>query len=404
MGLNAEKIREDFPALSSNKRGRTITYFDNACTSLSPKKVIEAQSQYYESFPSCAGRSQHRLGRRVTEAVESARKNISKRFNAKNPDSVIFTKNTSEALNLLYNAIPLGKGDVILTTDKEHNSNLIPAQLISKRKGAEHRIVYSKIDNGFDLDAFQEAMDRSVKLVSMAHTSNIDGCTIPAREISKIAHDFGALFALDGAQSAPHSEINIRRLGADFFACSGHKMLGPSGTGFLYGRYDLLETMQPLIVGGNTVIDSTHKTHRLEGPPARFEAGIQNYAGILGFSEAVTYLSSIGLSKVEKHEAYLNGLITEGLLSEKKISVIGPRDACYRAGIFSFNINGFDSHKIARLLDERDDILIRSGTHCAHSWFNHHSMAGCARASLYLYNTKEEAANFIDAIKKILSS
>jgi len=384
--MNTEKIRKDFPVLNQKKR---VIYFDNACMSLRPVQVISKINEYYNEYPACGGRSYHKLGKKVTEEVNLARKEIKKFFNAKSEKEIIFTKNTTESINMIANSFE-GK---ILTTDKEHNSNLAP--WLSKK--FKHEIVLSKKDNTFNIEDFKKKI-KGTKLVSMVYTSNLDGTTIPAKEIIKIAHENKALVLLDAAQAAPHKEIDVKDLDVDFLACSGHKMLGPSGIGMLYGKEHLLKQLKPFIVGGDTVRNTTYNSVEFEDIPDKFEAGLQHYSGIIGFAEACRYLKKIGLNNINKHEIELNKFITNELLSY--VELIGPEDAEQRAGIFSFNIKGIDPHHVAVALDSSSNIMIRSGQHCVHSWFNAHKMDGSARASLYLYNTKEEAELFVAEIKK----
>jgi len=385
--MNVKKIREDFPVLQ-----KKIIYLDNACMALKPKQVIHALNSYYNDFPACGERSEHQLGRKVTEAVDNARKSVAKFINAV-PEEIIFTKNTTEAINLVAHSLDLKKDDIVLTTDKEHNSNLLPWRRFA------HQFVKSKADNTFDLDAFEKKV-KGVKLVAMGHTSNLDGVSIPAKEIIDIAHRHGALVLLDGAQSVPHKEIDVRTLDVDFLAFSGHKMCGPTGTGVLYGKLDLLEKMKPFIVGGGTVKNSWYDKQEWEDVPHRFEAGLQDYAGIIGLGEACRYLQSIGMKNIEKHELELNKKMTDALAGEVKL--IGPRDPALRSGIFSFNIEGMDMHEIAGILDNSANIAVRAGNHCVHSWFNAHNLKGSVRASVYFYNTLEEVEKFVDEVKKIL--
>lgn len=396
MGLNINKIREDFDILNREINGKPIIYFDNACVTLKPKQVVEAMNNYYRDFPACGGRSMHKLGKRVTEEVEKSRKTIKKFINAKKNNEIIFTRNTTEGINLVTKSLDLKKGDKILQTDKEHNSNLLPC-LALKEKGILHEIIESK-DNIFDLERFEEKIDKNVKFVSVVHTSNLDGVTNPTKEIIKIAHDYGALVLLDAAQSVPHKEVDVKKLDTDFLAFSGHKMLGPSGTGILYGKEPLLKKLKPFLLGGETVIDSTYSSYELEDIPHRFESGLQNYAGIIGLGEAAKYLMKIGKPNIEKHELNLNKKITEAL---SEVTLIGPEDPSLRGGIFSFNLGKADPHEIALMLDESENIMVRSGAHCVHSWFNAHHLSGSVRASLYLYNTEEEAEKFIEEVKKI---
>ncbi len=394
--MNVEKIRQDFPILQ-----KKIIYFDNACMSLRPIPVIDKINEYYREYPACGGRSFHKLGKKVTDEVEKSRKIVGKFLNAKE-NEIVFTKNTTESINLVSNSLNLEKGDIVVTTDKEHNSNLLPWQLLKEKKGVNHLIVKSNPDNTFSLENFEKVMNKNIKLVSMVHTSNIDGVTIPLKEITKIAHDFGALVLVDAAQSVPHKEIHVKKLDVDFLACSGHKMMGPSGIGILYGKYDLLKKLYPFMVGGDTVVDTTYETHEFEKIPERFEAGLQHYSGIIGLGEAANYLMRIGRNNIEEHEKKLNKIITENLINNSEITLIGPQKPELRSGIFSFNIKNMDPHNIASMVDASKNICIRSGMHCVHSWFNAHGLKGSARASLYAYNTEEECKIFVDEVKKIL--
>lgn len=399
--MNIEKIRKDFPILEKKVNGRPIVYFDNACVTLKPAQVTDAMKGYYEEYTACAGRSQHKFGQRTTEEVANARKTLQKFIGAKSDKEVVFTRNTTEAINIVSNSLEFGKKDVVLSSDKEHNSNLLPWQILEKKKGVKHEIIPTNPDGTFNLDGYEEKISLgNVRLVSVVHTSNLDGVTNPASEIIKLAHDNGALVLLDAAQSMPHKEIDVKKLDVDFAAFSGHKMLGPSGTGALYAKYHLLEQMEPFIVGGDTVIDTTYKTAQMEKPPEKFEAGLQNYAGIIGFAAAADYLMKIGKLNIEQHEKMLNKKITSGISQVSGIRILGPGPD-ERGGIVSFNIGKKDPHNIALMLDQVHNIMIRSGAHCVHSWFNAHNLKGSARASLYLYNTAEEADFFVDSLKKL---
>jgi len=384
--MNLNQLRNDFPILKKN-----IIYFDSACMSLKPQQVIDAMNSYYLEFPACAGRSMHSLANKATEAVNQSRKDIAKFFNAKEQE-IIFTRNTTEALNLVANSF--SKEDKILTSDKEHNSNLLPWQ------SKQHAILFSNEDNTFNFEELNKKI-KGTKLLSIVHTSNLDGVTNPIKEIIKIAHENETLVLIDAAQSAPHTEINVKKLDIDFLACSGHKMLGPSGIGCLYGKEDLLKELKPFLLGGETVIDSTYNSYQLEKVPNRFEAGLQNYSGIIGFAAATNYLRKIGLNNIEEHNIKLNKILSENLLPNKKIKLIGPKDYKQRSGIFSFNIENKDPHEIALMLNSMN-IYIRSGAHCVHSWFNKINLKGSARASLYFYNTEEECKQFIENLNKIL--
>ncbi|MBI2548215.1 cysteine desulfurase [Candidatus Woesearchaeota archaeon] len=394
-GYNVEKLRQDFPIL-----GKPVIYFDNACMSLKPQQVIDKLTSYYTEHTACAGRSSHAFATKVEDEVTGARRNVKKFINAKHDEEIIFTRNTTEGINLVANCCGLTKNDRVIISDKEHNSNLIP-WLKQAKKGITVVAVTSNPDNTFNLERFAEAFTQTTKLVSIVHTSNLDGVTNPIKEIAKIAHEHDALVLVDGAQSVPSQPVDVQTLKVDFLSFSGHKMCGPTGTGALYGKKAALEQLDQFLVGGETVIDATYTDYQKEEVPMRFEAGLQDYAGILGLGEACTYLKKIGLEKIAKHELMLNKLMSEELLQHKKVQLIGPQEAAQRGGIFSFNIAGVDPHHVAQMLDVSKHIMTRSGAHCVHSWFNKHQMKGSVRASVYFYNTPEEVAVFVDQVKKI---
>jgi cysteine desulfurase/selenocysteine lyase len=405
--MDIQKIRSDFPALWKKWNNKYPIYFDNACMTLKPKQVMDAMNEYYNEYPVCGGRSIHKMAKKVDEKVTEAREKFQKFLGASCPEEIIFTRNTTEGLNLVANSLELKKGDIVLTTDREHNSNLIPWQIQAHKRGIKHMVVYSNPDNTFNLPQFEEIMskNRNVRLVSMVHTANLDGYTIPAKVIIKIAHDHGALVMLDGAQSAPHKPVDMKALDVDFFALSVHKMAGPTGMGVLYGKHDLLEELAPFIVGGDTVSDTTYDGAKFLPPPEKFEAGLQNYAGIIGSGAAVDYLNNIGLSNIEEHEKRLNTIITNGIKNMPGLKIIGPQKPELRGGIIAFTVElpkGGDAHDIALVLDETENIEVRSGAFCVHSWFNYRKCEAAVRASLYLYNTEEEAQKFIDVLGKTI--
>jgi cysteine desulfurase/selenocysteine lyase len=386
--MNVEKIRKDFACLEQKPKP---VYLDSACQSLRPKIVVEKMNEYYDKYPACAGRSWHDWGQKVTEEIKKARTTAQKFFSAKSADEIIFTRNTTEGINLVSQSLNL-KGKKVIITDKEHNSNLLPWQKLAK-SGVP-----------FETAKFGDIEDLKKKiggagLVSMTMTSNVDGTSIPAKEIIDIAHKNGALVLLDAAQSAPHQEINVKKLDADFLACSGHKMLGPSGTGVLYGKKELLEKIPPFLVGGDTVKDTTYTTAEFAETPEKFEAGLQNYAGIIGLGAAMEYLQKAGLNEIHKHEIALNKKITDAI--GDKVQLIGQKDPALRSGIFSFIPGKMDLHTAAMMINKSHFIMMRSGMHCVHSWFHANKLPGSCRASLYLYNNEEDCDAFIDAIKKI---
>ena len=399
--MDLEKIRQDFPMLQEKDGRQPITYFDNACQSLRPRAVLDAINHYYLQCSACSGRSMHKLAAGLSQECDQARAAVAKFLNASRKEEIIFTRNTTEGINLLANSLDLREKDVVLLADKEHNSNLLPWQALAKKQGVVLKIVPSREDNGFDLRAFEKLLDDRVKLVSLGYTSNLDGASIPAAEVIAKAHLNGSLVLLDAAQTAPHRQIDVKALGVDFLAFSGHKMLGPSGTGVLYGRYHLLEELRPFLVGGGTVECSTYDACQFLPPPERFEAGLQDYAGIIGLAAAVKYLQEVGFQAIARQELLLNRLISDGIREIPRLRLIGPADPEKRAGIISLSTDGIDHHQIALMLDQMADIMVRSGQHCVHSWFDAHGLAGSLRASVYFYNTVEEAELFVRSLRKI---
>ena len=399
--MDLKKIRQDFPILQEANGHKPVVYFDTACQSLRPKPVLDAINQYYLKSSACSGRSMHKLAAEVSRSVDEARQTVAKFLGAAKKEEIVFTRNTTEGINLVANSFALLKGDVVLIGDKEHNSNLIPWQTLARKKGILVKIVPSNADGTFNLEAFDKALDKSVKLVSLGWTSNLDGVSIPAAEIIQRAHQIGSRVLLDAAQTAPHQKINVKGLDVDFLALSGHKMLGPSGTGVLYAKYSLLEEMEPFLVGGDTVATSTYETCEFLPPPEKFEAGLQDYAGIMGLGAAAKYLQEVGFDAIQKQETLLNQQITAEIKDLPRLKLIGPADPRLRGGIVTFYMEGIDSHRIAMMLDQMASIMVRSGQHCVHSWFNAHKIAGSVRASLYFYNTSEEAALFAANLKKI---
>ena len=395
--MDVEQIRKDFPVLEDKKN----IYFDNACMSLKPRPVVEAMQEYYYEYPACAGRSNHRFGEMVTKKMTEARKTVADFFGAKE-NEIIFLRNATEGLNLVAKSLDLKSGDVVLTTDREHNSNLIIWQQLVKQKGIIHNVVPSKADNTFDLEKFKEMLASEVKVVSVVYTSNLDGVSVPMQEIINLAHQNGSLVMLDAAQAAPHKRIDVKKLDVDFLALSGHKMCGPTGTGVLFVKESLFDRLSPYNVGGDTVEYSTYEDHKMLSGPHKFEAGLQDYAGIIGLGAACKYLNEVGFDFIAEQEEKLNTYITEELLKLKKVKIIGPENPHERSGIISFNVDGMDYHQISLLLNNMSGVMIRSGQHCVHSWFNAHGIKGSARASVYFYNTLEEAKVFVETLKKIV--
>ncbi len=404
--MNITKIRDDFPILKNGIRGKPVIYFDNACMTLKPVQVVEKMNEYYYEYPACAERSHHKLGKRATEEYNNSRTIVRKFINAKSDKEVVFTRNATESINLVAKSFGFRKDDVIISTDKEHNSNLLPWQMLAREKGLKReRINTTTSKDGFDMIAFEAILKKakstnSKSFVSMLQTSNMDGSSIPIKEMISIAHKYDAIVMLDSAQSVPHKPIDVKKLDADFVAFSGHKMLGPTGTGILYGKEELLKKLSMYNIGGSTVDDTTYDDATFAHLPEKFEAGLQDYAGFIGLGAAVEYLKKY-IDDIHEHELKLNKIVTDGL--KDHINILGPQESKLRSGIVSFNAkNKMDYHEVALLLDSYANIMIRSGRHCVHSWFNEHKIDGSARASFYLYNTEEEAKLFVEKTKEIL--
>ena len=397
--MDTNSIRQDFPLFQNDD---SLVYFDNACATLKPESVLQAMDTYNREFPTCGGRSINRLGERVTKAVQSAQSTVAKFINAKQAEEIVFLRNTSEGLNLLARTLDLSTGDIVLTSDKEHNSNLVPWQLAAERSGAIHKIVRTKEDGQFDMHSYETALkEGGVKAVALGQVSNLDGVVIPAEEVITLAHEYGALVVLDAAQAAPHQVIDVQALDVDFLVFSGHKLCGPSGTGVLYGKHALLEELAPFLVGGSTVSATTYEGYELLPTPEKFEAGTQDYAGIIGLEAAVKYVEQIGREEISRHGHKLNAYATEQLQKLPDLHIIGPSDPALRSGILSFYIDGIDIHQIALALDSGSGVQVRSGQHCVHSWFTDRGIFGSVRLSFYIYNTTEEIDRCVEGLEKI---
>lgn len=399
--MDVYRIRKDFDVLSKEISGKIPIYFDNACQTLRPKKVIEAMDEYYESFPACAGRSVHKLATEVSLRCDSVRTRAADFFGAESPTEISFMKNTTEGLNTVILGSGLKKGDEIVTTDYEHNSVHVPVLQAVRSIGVRHKIVRSASDGTFDLDSLHSAMSKKVRLVAVCMTSNVTGYSLPAREVVEVAHAYGAKVLFDAAQTAPSMKIDVRTLGADYLAASAHKMCGPSGVGMLYVRAELADRLRPLMFGGHGVTDTNYDSYELLPAPEKFETGLQNYAGIIGAGAALQYLDSIGMDEIRAHEIGLNRRITQALLDVPGVSVVGPVNPNLRGGIYSFNIKGLSAHDVAMILDNSKNIMMRSGMHCCHPYFHALRCDGCARASVYIYNTQEEAEVFVEAVTSL---
>lgn len=395
--MSFSHLRSDFPTLCQEN---PPAYLDNACVTLKPQQVIDSISDYYSKYPGCGGRSVHRYGTQVSRLVQQSRKTVADFINANSPNEMIFTSNATHSLNQIAKGLSWEKGDVIITGDREHNSNLVPWIQLKQEFGIEHRVVKSNPDNSFNMENFEDACSDAgdkLKLVSMSHVGNLDGVKIPIKEITKVTHEHNALISVDGAQSTPHMKVDVQELDIDFLSFSIHKMCGPSGMGGLWGRTELLENMRTIQAGGQTVTSTTYDSLEWAKPPSKFEGGLGNFAGLIASGSAIDYLSKLDMNAVHEHEISLNRIMTNGIKHLNGIEIIGPENPEMRSGICSILMNQLPAHDIAILLDEAAGVMVRSGQHCVHSWFNDRGHKdGSLRASAYLYNTEDDAKLFVD--------
>ena len=395
--MDFDSVRNDFPTM----RADPGVYLDSSCQSLRPDSVIDAVTGYYRDFPVCGGRSVHHLANEVSIRVDETREKLASFFGADSANSFVFTKNTTEAINTVAFGFGLKKGDTVVTTDSEHNSNYVPWLTLRDSVGIGMRHSESGKDGVFDLESFKSQMDKSVKLVSVSQCSNVTGCTVPVKAVAEIAHDYGAMIMVDGSQAAPHMKVDMKDSDVDFYAMSIHKMLGPSGMGVLYGKEDALENISPRLYGGGMVGLVTYDDVDFAPIPDRFEAGLQDYAGIIGTKAALEYLEKVGMENIMKHDAELLSYMFELTKDIKGMHIVGPEDPSKRCSIMSFNIDGLGAHDVAMMLDSIDGIMVRSGMHCAHPFFVSRKTEGSVRASVYLYNNRKDIERFASALEKV---
>ncbi|EHQ6780900.1 cysteine desulfurase [Listeria monocytogenes] len=399
--IDIQKIRADFPILAQEINEKPLAYLDNAATSQKPKQVIEALTHYYEFDNANVHRGVHTLAARATDAYESARGKVAKFIHAREVAEIIFTRGTTSAINLVvdsYAEANIEAGDEIVISYLEHHSNLIPWQQLAKRKGAVLKYIELEEDGTISVEQAKKTIGEKTKIVALAHVSNVLGTITPIKEIAAIAHQFGAVILVDGAQAVPHMEVDVVDLDADFYAFSGHKMMAPTGIGALYGKRELLDAMEPTEFGGEMIdfvelYDSTWKEL-----PWKFEAGTPIIGGAIALGAAIDYLAEVGLANIHAHEQTLASYAIEEMSKIEGITIYGPKDASKRCGLVTFNLEGAHPHDIATILDE-DGIAIRAGHHCAQPLMKWLDVSSTARASFYIYNTKEEIDALIDGLK-----
>lgn len=396
-----EEIRKHFPILDQTVNEHPLVYLDSAATSQTPVQVIDAISNYYLHNNSNVHRGVHTLGNRATDDYEGAREKVRKFINAEHLEEIIFTRGTTASLNLVassYGRDFVKEGDEIVITYMEHHSNIIPWQQVAKETGATLKYIDLEEDGTISLEAVKEAVTDKTKVVAMTYASNVLGTINPIKEITEIAHAHGAVMVVDAAQAAPHLPIDVQALNCDFLAFSGHKMAGPTGIGVLYGKKALLEEMEPVEFGGEMInfvhlYDSTWAEL-----PAKFEGGTPIIAGAVGLGAAIDYLEEIGLENIARHEQELVEYALQEMQKIEGLEVYGPLDATKRAGLVTFNVEGVHPHDLATVLD-MNGIAIRAGHHCAQPLMKWLDVSATARASFYLYNTKDEIDKLVDGLR-----
>ncbi|MBL8089046.1 MAG: cysteine desulfurase [Anaerolineales bacterium] len=403
MSLDVNKIRKDFPILQRETRdGVRVVYLDSTATSQKPSQVINAMNDYYQKSNANIHRGVHTLAEEATSLYEGAREKIAKFINANSSREIIYTRNTTESINLVaysWARANLKAGDLVVLTEMEHHSNLVPWHMLQAEKNIELDFIPVTENGLLDLDSYKSLLDRNPKLVSFTHMSNVLGTINPVHEMIQLAHDAGAIVLVDGAQSVPHLSVDVQKLDADFYAFSAHKMCGPTGIGILYGKSALLESMPPFLGGGDMIKEVKLRSFRANTLPHKFEAGTPAIAEAIGLGAAVDYLSNIGMENIAKHEHEITEYALERLEEIQGIKLFGP-SADKKGGVAAFTLDGIHPHDVAQILD-KDGIAVRAGHHCAQPLHEKFGIPATSRASFYLYSTKEEVDLLVNGIYKV---
>jgi cysteine desulfurase/selenocysteine lyase len=397
--LDVASIREDFPILEREVGGEPLVYLDNAATSQTPERVIDAIGHYYRHYNANVHRGIHQLSQEASIAYEEAHDRVAEFVGAEGREEIVFTKNTTEAMNLVayaWGLAELGPGDEVVLTEMEHHASLVTWQQIGKRTGAEVKYVPVTGDGYLDMDAAADLITDDTAMVSVVHVSNTLGTANPVGDLADLAHDHGAYLFVDGAQSVPNRPVDVGEIDADFFAFSGHKMCGPTGIGVLYGKEHLLESMSPYLYGGDMILKVTFEDATWNELPWKFEAGTPNIAQGIGLAEAIDYLEDIGMERVQHHEEGLAEYAYDRLTEHDDVEVYGP-PADDRGGLVSFNVDGVHAHDLSSILNDHA-VAIRAGDHCTQPLHDKLGVSASARASFYLYNTREEVDALVEAV------
>jgi len=398
--LDVDKIRLDFPILQTG-----VIYMDSAASSLTPEPVLEKMTEFYHRYRANVDRGIHQLSQKASEEYESAHRKVARFIDARSEEEIIMTRNTTEGLNIVANGLKWKKGDKIVTTLMDHHSNFIIWQRVRQRHGVKLEAIKPNEQGLFNVADFERVIDDQTRVVAVPHVSNALGSVVPISEISKIAARRGALTVIDGAQSVPHIRVDVREIGCDFLAFSGHKMFGPTGSGALYMRGEVAKEVEPTLIGGGTIQDVSPEEFTLASGWHRFEAGTPAIAEVIGLGRAVDYLTQLGMENVRAHEMGIGKALHEGLRKIPEVKVYGPEDSADRVALASFNVGDLNPHDVALALDVSKKIMIRSGHHCALPTMKEVIHAdGTARASLYIYNTAEEVELFLSTVEEIAHS
>lgn len=398
--IDCEKLRQDFPILDQLVNEEPLVYLDNAATTQKPIQVLQALENYYKTDNANVHRGVHTLAERATASYEAVRQQVADFIHASSSREILFTRGTTTSLNWVAHFAQeiLQPGDQVIISILEHHSNIIPWQEACRKRGAKLDYVYLK-DGELDLAGLQDLLSSRTRFVSLAHVSNVLGVVNPIKEIAQMVHAVGAYLVVDGAQSTPHMAIDVQDLDVDFFAFSGHKMLGPTGIGVLYGREELLDIMSPVEYGGEMIDFVREQTASWKELPWKFEAGTPNIAGVIGLGAAISYLTQIGLDRVQAHELDLVHYLFPKLQAIPGLTIYGSQDLAKRTGVISFNLDDLHPHDLATALDY-EGVAVRAGHHCAQPLIHHLGATATARASLYIYNTKADCDKLVEALLK----
>ena len=398
--LDVEGLREDFPILQREFDGTQLVYLDNAATTQTPRQVVETMTEYYYEYNANVHRGIHQLSQEASIAYEEAHDRVAEFVGADGREEIVFVRNTTEAENLVayaWGLEELGPGDEIVLTEMEHHASLVTWQQVGKKTGADVKYIPVTDDARLDMDAAAELITDDTQMVSAVHVSNTLGTVNPASELADLAHDHGAYFFLDAAQSVPNRPVDLKAIDADFAAFSGHKMCGTTGTGALYGKEHILEEMEPYLYGGDMILKVTYEDATWNELPWKFEAGTPDIEGGISLAAACDYLDDVGLDRIREHEEQLAAYAYEELSASDDVEIYGPEPGPDRGGVVAFNVDGVHAHDLSSIVNDYG-VAIRAGDHCTQPLHDKLGVAASARASFYLYNTKEEVDQLVEAV------